>query len=300
MNSYPNRQSGRRKSFSYARLESQNIRLRTEVKILKKEISGLKDKCSNIPMNLIFLEKCKLLIDEHYTFGVNNKSKMMEICKVMDDIKEYAGVTSDILDNNITSTYTPEECLKVIDLSGGTLNYRGYHNLRSIEFKKQKRYSDHILPPMKKLKQVSKHLNDIGDEMIPFKTELNADTDMIVFDYKKLLVHILKMHKIYDDIYQRQIEIAITIDGADISKKLSHVTAGIKVIDKYAINPVTGDYILKYAEDSLGNKYLESGYQSRENCFLFLIMIAKESSAIYSKQCIKDFFNFLKILKKMG
>ena len=56
----------------------------------------------------------------------------------------------------------------------------------------------------------------------------------------------MKTHNIYEDIKNRNIDIAITIDGADISKKLSHVTAGIKMIDKYAINPVTGNYYFKY------------------------------------------------------
>ena len=60
----------------------------------------------------------------------------------------------------------------------------------------------------------------------------------------------MKVHKIYDKIFERKIEISITIDGADLSKRLSHVTAGIKVIDKQDINQVTGNYYLKYVKDN--------------------------------------------------
>ena len=63
------------------------------------------------------------------------------------------------------------------------------------------------------------------------KYELDENTDIIRLDYKKLLIKILKSHNIYEDMKKRNVDIAITIDGAKISKKLSHVTVGIKFIE---------------------------------------------------------------------
>ena len=92
--------------------------------------------------------------------------------------------------------------------------------------------------------------------------------------------------------FEREVEIAIIIDGANLSKRLSHVTAGIKVIDKYAKDPLTGNYFLKYATDPDGNDVFQGGYQTRDNCYPFLVLMAKETYKVYNNQNIVEFFKF--------
>ena len=79
------------------------------------------------------------------------------------------------------------------------------------------------------MKVLAKSLNEEADNLFPFETTLNEETDVIRFDYKKMLWHILSIHGLGEAIFEREVEIAIIIDGANLSKRLLHVTAVIKV-----------------------------------------------------------------------
>ena len=76
-------------------------------------------------------------------------------------------------------------------------------------------------------------------------TEQEATTtiDGFACNYEKLLVYsILKMYGLYNiakNENEPPVELAITLDGADLSRLSSHVTAGIKILDLRAVDPVT-------------------------------------------------------------
>ena len=71
-------------------------------------------------------------------------------------------------------------------------------------------------------------------------------------------------------------KLAITLDGADLSWNVQHVTCGIKIVDPHAVNPLTGIPI-----------GLE-GVQSREFCFPCKILLTKDTKALYQTH-VSDF-----------
>ena len=77
---------------------------------------------------------------------------------------------------------------------------------------------------------------------------------------------------------ESSVELAFTLDGAVLTKNLSHVTAGIKIVDTRAIDPITKLHIDKF--------------QSRDLCFPFKIILASDNSALYDTE-FKDFFKFM-------
>ena len=102
--------------------------------------------------------------------------------------------------------------------------------------------------------------------------------DGIEFDYSKLIKFLLKLFKL-EQIARREgnVSISITLDGADLSQNIQHVTCGVKSCDPRAVNPITGIPI-----------GLE-GIQSCEFCFAFKMLLAKDTKALYQSH-FKSFF----------
>ena len=90
----------------------------------------------------------------------------------------------------------------------------------------------------------------------------------------------------------RCIEITISLDGADLTRTVSHVMVGIKIIDRFARHGLHGDYILKTKILPDRSIVIGSGYQSRHNCVPFLIILGKNNSATYENEHLKEFFIF--------
>ena len=71
------------------------------------------------------------------------------------------------------------------------------------------------------------------DKIVPYIMIENDDgVDGIQFDYAKFLMFLLEMFKL-DIIAVREggVQIAITLDGADLSWNIQHVTCGVKICD---------------------------------------------------------------------
>ena len=136
---------------------------------------------------------------------------------------------------------------RILDLSGSVLNLSGYDALRKgIEGDVDGRIERnggwlvskyHIMKAMRKVEEAAKHV-------IPFfPLEPAAGIDGIFFDYPKLLGYLLKLYKldvVASDPTQPAVEFSITFDGADLSRNILHVTAGVKINDPRAIDPLSG------------------------------------------------------------
>ena len=82
-------------------------------------------------------------------------------------------------------------------------------------------------------------------------------------------------------IEEGNVKIAITHDGADLSRNVQHITCGIEILDPRAINPITGIPI-----------GLE-GKQSWDLCFPCNILLTRDLKTLY-KTHFKDFFAWAK------
>ena len=99
-----------------------------------------------------------------------------------------------------------------------------------------------------------------------------------MFDYEKMLDYILKMFQldgIAKDSHAPKVQIAITLDGVDLSRNITHVSARIKIIDPRAIDPRSGLPI--------GMEGSITKVQSRgELCFVLKIVLAKDNKNLYN------------------
>jgi hypothetical protein len=190
------------------------------------------------------------------------------------------------------------EIAKIIDLSGSLINLSGYDTLRrgveGNEFGKVERNGGWLASKYHVMKCMTA-VEAAAQIDIPLKhpLELPANVDGVQFEYEPLLAYLLKLYKLDDvarDPNALPVEFSITLDGADLSRNISHVTAGIKINDPRAIDPKTG---IPIGQDH------SMPVQSRELCYPFKILIAKDTKELYNT-CFADFFLFFKQVQEHG
>ena len=80
----------------------------------------------------------------------------------------------------------------------------------------------------------------------------------------------------------------LTLDGAQLTSKLSFVMTGLKLIDHAVRNPITGKYKLDPTQE--GSLYLP---QSRKWYFLMAFCMGKETKKMYQKEFHELFHIFI-------
>ena len=166
---------------------------------------------------------------------------------------------------------------KKMDLSGGVLNQSCINILREVE-ELDKYARDSYLCSTNKIKNVQKVVHERMQKVCPYKLIKEGGIDGVVFDYTKYLIYLLNFFKLDKiAIEEGNVKLAITLDGADLSRNVQHVTCGVKILDPRAINPITGIPI-----------GLE-GVQSRDLCFPCKILLTRDSKTLYRTH-FKDFF----------
>jgi hypothetical protein len=190
------------------------------------------------------------------------------------------------------------EIAKIIDLSGSLINLSGYDTLRKgVEGDaagKVERNGGWLASKYHVMKCMTA-VEIAAQKEIPLKHPLDmpANVDGVQFEYEPLLAYLLKLYKLDDvarDVNQLPVEFSITLDGADLSRNISHVTAGIKINDPRAIDPKTG---IPVGQDH------SMPVQSRELCYPFKILIAKDTKELYNT-CFADFFAFFQQVEQHG
>ena len=87
-------------------------------------------------------------------------------------------------------------------------------------------------------------------------------------DYGQALYNIFEIYELQEIAKYESIELAVTVDGADLTKYLSHVTAGIKIVSK------NGKFD-----------------KSHTHCFPFMTILCRDSKVSY-EQYIDSFFEW--------
>ena len=83
-------------------------------------------------------------------------------------------------------------------------------------------------------------------------------------------------------------QVAATVDGGQLSWKVTQISAGIKLIVKHAIDPRTKELL-----------FGDTGYgkiQSRNVCFPLHVHIAADNKQLYNEK-LKDFFDRINLLE---
>jgi hypothetical protein len=185
---------------------------------------------------------------------------------------------------SVKDKFKPWVCLRELDLAG-TVSLRGFDVIRKIEFSNEEstKYKRGVLCSRSVLSRLARRLERHSEQLIPYVLTENS----IKFDVAAALTFILKRYKLWNRVMapqpdQGKVTVAATCDGGSLAWNLSHVSAGIKLVDPNTVDPRTGDLM-----------FGETGYekiQSRAACIPLQVHIAKDTKAFYDLH-IRSFFD---------
>ena len=136
-----------------------------------------------------------------------------------------------------------------------------------------------IISSSYKLCRVAKESNDCKHRHFTCTVQNNT----ISLNYGATMQHIFQYYGLNDIAKEDYAEIAITVDGVVLTKSISHVTVGIKFVDRIALNLTTRLLILK------SNDLID---QSRELCFPMTVVIVKDCQSMYDEH-VSHFFRIV-------
>jgi hypothetical protein len=260
-----------------------------------------------IPQKVDELLYCfEYIIDCAANKGAHLPSRVKTLCEtIWSTERVYNGEWSTcLLDKakGILQHENPNHCVietaKVIDLSGSVLNLSGYSTLcrgREADGNDKIECMGGWLMPKYPVQKAMTTVKEHAKGVIPFEV---VDTDWIdgfKFEYELLLLYLLttsfKLQDAARDINQPLVLIPITLDRADLSCNVTHVTAGVKINVPHSIYPISW---LPLCIQDLRK------VQSRELCFPFnKSLLAKDSKELY-KNHSGDFLDYFKNVQANG
>ena len=135
------------------------------------------------------------------------------------------------------------------------------------------------MPCKADLQRLASKVEQIADTLFPFKlSRLSTGEEVLTFEYDSTVQNLIKAFGLTG---KENISVAQSIDGANLTKNLRHVTAGIKINDVRSRDPFTGRLLLDDPVDA----------QSRNFCFPLKIAMCPETEAIYSRE-FRDVFDY--------
>jgi hypothetical protein len=186
---------------------------------------------------------------QEMTQGINQKYLAKKLANVVCE-KAHGRLCRDYLSSGYcaeiqaTNPYhNAMEVAKVMDLRSGQLNISGFELLgKGIEGDKNSRVKGGWLTTKFYLQQANSKVHAATQHVIPFQEIPATNLDGFSFNYSKILIFLLKIFQLDDivrDPSQPPAQLACTLDRVDISKFVSHVNAGIKILDPRAVDPIS-------------------------------------------------------------
>ena len=113
---------------------------------------------------------------------------------------------------------------------------------------------------------------------------------MYQYEFEVFIRFILKIFNLHDIAQRESVELSMTLDGAKLCDRISHLTAGVKVTDARAIDPRDGTSMC-FFDDAAFVRVFKT--QSRNYCFAMKSLIGKDSKKAYREfhggfQCTVD------------
>ena len=131
--------------------------------------------------------------------------------------------------------FTPFNILKEMDMAGGKLNYAGVEVLRTVECGGRPTKKHTMIPSTSAIQRCAAYIEQFADYVVPFHPIKNPKdgSEGFYFRAADVFVAILKAANMLDgEAKRRAIQFAQSLDGATLSKHLSHVLGGLKFNDK--------------------------------------------------------------------
>jgi hypothetical protein len=116
----------------------------------------------------------------------------------------------------------------------------------------------------------------------------SAKNEVMTTPPEPLLRYLIKSYGLQDIAQVESIDMCITYDGAQLTKKVGHVTCGFKMCDSRSINPSTGSPIFEGA-----------GYQSVDHCHPVCSVVGKEQRKVL-EESFGPIYSFCKKVSNEG
>lgn len=186
------------------------------------------------------------------------------------------------------NVFTAERILRAMDMAGGQLSMEGLEVLRTIETDNKKWVRATIIPCSSDIQRCAITVEAYAKSKCPYEHGYLASGGKFVrFCPKQVVKHALESFRLTDAAKQRNVSIAQSFDGANLTKKLCHTTYGIKVTDRQAISPFTNRPIFASAE--------ECSVQSRNHNLPIMIVMRNET-----KEIVQGFQETMKVVSAFG
>jgi uncharacterized protein CbrC (UPF0167 family) len=175
--------------------------------------------------------------------------------------------------------FRPWVCLQQIDMNP-TVSFRSYDIIRRIEFANDnnEKYRRGLFASRHKLGRLCRQLETFGQNILPYQIFSNS----VKFNVERAVQFLLERHGLWQAVLsEERVLLAATVDGGELSWNLSHVSAGVKIVDPNAKDPVSNELL-----------FGESGHdrvQSKFHCYPLHIIIAKDNKQLYQSH-LSDFF----------
>jgi hypothetical protein len=114
------------------------------------------------------------------------------------------------------------------------------------------------------------------------------------YDFERLVHFILKCFGLHDIAQNGSVELCITLDGTELCDGICHLTTGIKITDKRAVNPHDGSP-LSSLDDDFGRIF---NVQSRNYCFAVKSLLGKDNKDAYKE--FSTFFKYFEHVQREG
>ena len=174
------------------------------------------------------------------------------------------------------TVFSPFNILWAMDMAGGQLSMEGLEVLSKMEANGRKWYRNGIIPSSAKIKCTGAIVEAYARQVVPYTHgHLEDGGEYVEWDVEKVLVAMLKGFGLYDAAKERPVEVHQSIDGSQFSKRVTHVSYGLKIADKAAVCPFKKQAIFANPDETI--------LQSRNLCFPVKIILSPETKAIYSE-----------------
>jgi hypothetical protein len=171
-----------------------------------------------------------------------------------------------------TVVFPPWKILRALDLSSSQVALSSIEVLRTCETQGVKYYRGSILPCKAELQRCMLRVEEIANVRCPIQHgHTQNNEEFIALDKPSVLKLSLEAFQLDDVAKARNLRIAQAIDGAAISKGISHIMYGYKIQDPAAVCPITKKILFG------------AGLQSWTTQIPVKMIMAKETASIYDE-----------------
>jgi len=160
-----------------------------------------------------------------------------------------------------------QNVLRAMDMAGGQLSIEGIEVLRNCETKSAKYYRHSILPCSADIRRVGAEVEAFADQIIPYTHGiLDTGGEYVEWVPQQMISMVIKGFGLEEQAKERSITIHQAMDGAQLSKNITHITYGFKMADHGGLCPFSKKPLFGGNDD-------EASVQSRNNCFPLKIVM---------------------------